>query len=599
MAEQKLKEEKKEEYDEERKRRELEKKRKEKEEIVSKTETKPTIQEITELEAKVKVPILQLGEPKIDVKEVKISKEIPYVKKEKLEIKVPIIKLSSPTFGEKEIKLNKEVLSVKSIEKKALKIPLVKLREVHVKCIISEFNSTISTIRPRPQIRVRVPIYRILRTPIVREITSLDEKLDEKLLEKLKEEEIRTPKPQVPVTLKEAEQLGGRREIEEEPPEILKCIFGVSKNSIFSGNAKLVWVPIEEFLGSVRYICWRIYREIKGGKAEPKIISNAGKESFKREIENWMKAEGKVFSVEFEESEKLDKEFWESVADRIEELFGQDIGFIITNKKFLFIPKHHVVDIVEIKLPENLVNEKKLQAELCSLIWGFISPDLLLFKTKENFSKQCKFDHIFEIGRKFFERKIKSIGEPYLSVTRRHRGLKESDDMHYPLKVFVVKYIADMLGLKGIKDVDKMKQLIHTEEIFNKSKFGMDEATYPDIYVDASAKYFADEVFEIETLFGEGEYSMKKIDETIEKYEKISNPPTKVNIVLENLTFLIHLKDIIEKEKIHKKLKARGERIFELEFWTLDIRNDKLVSLGEVIRRVKSLYTKLSENVSP
>lgn len=597
MSEQKLKEKEKKEYEEERRRRkELERKRREKQEEertrrVSEIEiTEPDIQKTAE--TVVEVPILKLEKPKIEVKEVKVSKEISHIEREELEVKVPIIKLSTPIFEEREVKSNKDIPSVEPIEKKELKIPPVKLKKASVKCVISEFNSTIPEVRPRPRARIRIPIYRILKPPMIREISLFDEKIDEKLLEKLEEEKIQTPKPQVSVISKEAEpSLGEGEEIEEEPPEILESIFGVSKSSLFSGGAKLIWVPVEEFLGTIRYICWKIYREIKGGKAEPKIISDASKESFKREIENWMKAEDRVFSVEFKESEELDKEFWESVMDRIEELFGQDIGFIVTNKKILFIPRHHIVDEVDIKVPENVANDKKLQAELCSLMWGFIKPNLLLEETK-NLLDQVKFDHVFEMGRKLFERKIKSIGEPYLSVTKRHRSLKESDDMHYPLKVFVVKYMADMLGLEGIKDVDKMKQFIHTEETFNKNKFGMDEITYPDIYVDTSAQYFADEVFEIETLFGEGEYSIKKIDETIEKYEKIINTPTKVNIVIENLTFLMHLKDLIKKKKIHQKLKAKGKRKFELEFWTLDVQNSKLMPLEEVVRRVKSLYTK-------
>lgn len=236
-----------------------------------------------------------------------------------------------------------------------------------------------------------------------------------------------------------------------------------------------------------------------------------------------------------------DKDFWESVADRIEELFGQDIGFIVVNQKIWFIPKHHIVDSLEIKIPNNLLTNKKLKVNLCSSMWGFIKPDLLLEETEKNFLGQSKFDYIFETARKTFERKIKNIDEPYVSITKRHKGLNESDDMHYPIKVFVVKYIADTLGLKGIKNVGKMRSIIHTEEGFD-----IDEMTYPDISVDTNVRYFADEVFEVETLFGEGEYSIKKVDETIGKYEKIGNPPKKVNIVLENLTFFMHIEDIIK-----------------------------------------------------
>jgi len=599
MPEQKLKEEKKEEYDEERKRRELERKKQEKEEKkgvekVSKVESpaKSVIQKTIETE--VKVPVLKLEKPKIEVKEIKLSKEIPHIEREKLEVKVPAIKLSSPVFEEREINLNKDIPSIKIEDKKVLKIPLVKLRKTSVRSIISEFNSNIPTIPPKPSPRVKIPIYRILRTPPVKEISSFDEKIEERLLEKLEERKrMEIPKPQVSGISSEAgPSVGGEEEIEEEPPEILKDIFGISKESLFSSGAKFIWVPKDEFLGSIRYICWRIYREIKGGKAEPKIISNASKENFKREIENWMKAEDKVFSIEFKENEELDEKFLESVIDRIEELFGQDIGFIVTNKKIVFVPRHHIVDIVEIKLSASLINDIRAQAELCSLIWGFINPDLLLEEVEKRF-REVKFDFIFEIGRKLFERTIRSIGEPYLSVTRKHRSLKESDDMHYPLKVFVVKHIANMLGLKGIKDVNRIKQFIHTEERYNKDKFGLDETSYPDVYVDEKARYFANEVFEIETLFGEGEYSLKKIDETIEKYEKINNPLHRVNIVLENLTFLMHLKEIIEKKRIHQELKVEGKRKFELEFWAIDIKNNELIPLGKVIRRLRSYMQKM------
>ena len=89
MPEQKLKEEKKEEYDEERKRRELERKKREKEEKkgvekVSKVEShaKPVIQKTTETE--VKVPILKLEKPKIEIKEGRLSKGIPHIEREEL-----------------------------------------------------------------------------------------------------------------------------------------------------------------------------------------------------------------------------------------------------------------------------------------------------------------------------------------------------------------------------------------------------------------------------------------------------------------------------------------------------------------------------------
>jgi len=588
MPDERLEQEEKITYDEEeRRRREREKEKQEEKKKKAKPESKPIAKEETTVPEKVKIPIVELDKPAVELKEIEIDSEIPKITKEEAKITIPVVELEKPSIELKRIELDCTLPKIIP-EERRLEVPLIRLEKPKkVICIITTFDE-----RP-PQVKVtkrmlKIPIYRPSK-PVIREIiSSFDSRLDAQILNliiKRKEKKVIEEGQTAEVISPAGESSGGGKE-EEMEYDILKHIFGISKNSLFSGNPKFVYVANEEFLGAVRYICWRIYREIKGGKAEPKIISNASKEIFKREIENWMKAENRVFSVEFKKDEKLDKDFWESVADRMEELFGQDIGFIVVNQKILFIPKHHIVDLLEIEIPNNLLAEKKLQAKLCSIMWGFINPDLLLEETKKNFLGQSKFDYIFEVARKNFERKIKSIGEPYVSITKRHRGLNESDDMHYPIKVFVVKYIADTLGLKGIRDVDKMRDIIHTEETFNRDKFGMDETTYPDIYVDSNAQHFADEVFEAETLFGEGEYSLKKIDETIEKYEKISNPPKRVNIVLENLTLLIHLKDIVEKKKIHEKL----NRKFELEFWTLDIQNNKLLSLEEVVRKIKSWY---------
>ncbi len=577
-------------YEEER-RREREKEEQEENEKKAKLESSPETKEKkttlpenkhvidreipeTKEEVKIEIPIVELDKHVITPNELEIDREIPEIKK-KVKITILLIELEKPSIELRHIEFNRTLPDIIS-EEKGLKIPLIRLgRQREVTYLITTFDEGL------PQVKVtknplKIPIYRASK-PIIRDaISSFDGIVDAKVLQKLiiEEEQI------IDVVLGGGPSGDGKKFEEETEFDMFKYIFGISKNDLFSGNPTFIYVINEEFLGVVRYICWRIYREVKGGKAEPKIISNASKEILKREIENRMRAENKVFSVEFKKDEVLDEDFWESVADRIEELFGQDIGFIIVNQRILFTPKHHIVDSVEIKIPNNLLTNKKLKVNLCSSMWGFIKPDLLLEETEKNFLGQSKFDYIFETARKTFERKIRSIGEPYVSITKRHKGLNESDDMHYPIKVFVVKYIADILKLREIKDVGKMREIIHTEE-----EFGIDKMTYPDIYVDTNARHFANEIFEVETLFGEGKYSIKKIDETIEKYEKIGNPPKKVNIVLENLTFLMHFKDIIKKKKIHEKL----EREFKLEFWSLDIQSGKLLSLGEVIKKIKSL----------
>jgi len=110
------------------------------------------------------------------------------------------------------------------------------------------------------------------------------------------------------------------------------------------------------------------------------------------------------------------------------------------------------------------------------------------------------------------------------------------------------------MGFKKIEDIIKIKKFIKTEEKhsdFNKKY-------QPDIYINGESEEFPNEVFEIETLFGEGINAMKKIDETIEKYEESSIE--KLNVVLENITLLFHLKEIKEKLKIHRIQGRKGKK---------------------------------------
>jgi len=268
--------------------------------------------------------------------------------REKLEIKVPLIKLSPPVFEEREIKLNKDIPSIEAIEKKVLKIPLVKLRKVIVRDIIFKFDSNIPSIRPKPQTRVRIPIYRISRTPAVREIGLLDEKINEKLLEKLEERRRRMEiqKPQTYVISKEAEpSLGEGIETEEEPPEFLKFVFGVNSTKIFArGPIIVLYKELENdsTIGSFETLCIRIFGEKKGGEPSYLSLKNLDPHNI-REIEKYLKPEGNVIRIDLDtlkkdaekkRAEKERKDIFKIVShERLRELLDRfivgDVSFLI------------------------------------------------------------------------------------------------------------------------------------------------------------------------------------------------------------------------------------------------------------------------------
>ena len=68
---------------------------------------------------------------------------------------------------------------------------------------------------------------------------------------------------------------------------------------------------------------------------------------------------------------------------------------------------------------------------------------------------------------------------------------------------------------------------------------------------------------------------------TIDKYENY--PINKLNIVLDNITFLNHVHEIQDLKIMHQ----HENKSFELEFWTLDLSNSKFIKFSEVIKRLK------------
>lgn len=587
MPEQKLKEEKKEEYDEERKRRELEKRKQEKREKkgvekVSKVESPAKSITQKTIETEVKVPILKLEKPKIGVKEVKLSKEIPHIEREELEVKVPVIKLSSSVFEEREIKLNKDIPFIEAVEKKALKIPLVKLRKVIIRDIISEFNSNIPIIRSKLQTRVRIPIYRILRTPIVREIGLLDEKIDKKLLEKLEERE---------------PSIGEGEGTEEEPPEFLKFVFGGHSTKILArGPIIVLYKELEDdsTIGSFETLCIRIFREKKGG--EPGYLSIKKLDEFNiREIEKYIKPEGNIVRIDLDllkkDAEGRKRNIFEIISlEHLRETLGRfivgEVSFLIfkTRDKHLYehcrqvlewlsINSEHPLNVLEIN-PRKLTKEQKII--LTKLAWGL--REVPETEDMEGFADRPIFNTLDDMFNKFGKRKHEEYLENlqkekygiYAQATNQHEG--NESDLHLQIKWFIVKFLAEKYKLTSLSEIEES---VKTEEQLPEANT-KGEHPKPDVWdVKENA------VYEVETLFSEdreGRNPQKKIYESIKKYEGTS--VKEINIVLDNLTFLLHIRDIFGIKKNIKDWENKTGKT--VNFLTLDVENYKLISISKV-----------------
>jgi len=147
----------------------------------------------------------------------------------------------------------------------------------------------------------------------------------------------------------------------------------------------------------------------------------------------------------------------------------------------------------------------------------------------------------------------------------------DESDLHYNIKVFIVRYLVAKLRKEGValKTVKDIEKYIQTET-------KLDTGVVPDVYyIDEH------EVYEVETLYDQGPEPDKKIDETIRKYlgEKMVK---KINIVIDNFGFLLHLRDLAS-------IKRHYGQYLNIEFYTLDLKNKRLVSMDEFIKELQRL----------
>jgi hypothetical protein len=182
-----------------------------------------------------------------------------------------------------------------------------------------------------------------------------------------------------------------------------------------------------------------------------------------------------------------------------------------------------------------------------------------------------RFDKVIVRSSEYKSRELKSIlkdqnGLYQYLVTR---GESESDE-HYLMKVFTVYHIVhsykNLLDIVNNRDktlqdkLNELRQSIRIEEPLS------DCRVVPDVYYNG-------EVYEVETLYGTGAFSVKKIQETIEKYRGCGSV-RKIHIVLDNLTVMMHFGEILDLWRAFRKFDGK-----EVVMETLDVVNKRLIPL--------------------
>ena len=552
----------------------------------------------TSIEQIVVFPLLNLNKPEVNLENFGFNTKIPNIGIKHREIEVPIVEIFEETsligqIGDFDLNLPDCSTIIRDFT-----IPIISLHSFNKNEILSlNFEKKIPDIRVKIREKT-IPIYSKYNRENLCNNYRFNVKVDSIFLKYLPNQELEEIK-QLKKHLEKndpSEDLNPPNEIPDErfieddiPQEILGLIphqFSKKPVVLFLNDPYSSYTPIIELF------CQRIYREIEGGFAEPKKITNH--KDFMEIINFWLKAEHMIFTIDYKVPSKyisndkdnlyvqIDEEF---VRNNLEQLYNQGLGFIIFKNIMLdeekFYPKEHLdIDYRTIEPNEILENNFEMNLQLCSFLWGLVEPNIDIFSiSPEN---KPKFNAIFYEMKKMHDKILTEIGQPYDRATKRHEGFsKESQDVHYKLKRFVVKYISNELGFNKKKDIGSIKNYIHTELKYYNDKFT--RFNYPDILVDNNADQFKNEAFEIETLFSEG---IKKIDETIDKYENY--PINKLNIVLDNITFLNHIHELKDLKIMHE----HENKGFELEFLTLNLSNNTLINYIEVIKRLKEFEKK-------
>ncbi len=542
-------------------------------------------------EKQIRVPIISLNVTP-ETKRLEVDGEIPEIRKETRKPLVSFMELRKPTIEFDERKIDIEITHIEK-GKKPIDIPTVRLQPLpKVITTITGFDTIIVKPELSPLPKVTVPIYRksafvspksildhldvIISEQVGKHLEKRGEVMSAEIGE-VGQAVVEVPSPAV----------GG----EEEIPDFFELTFGEDGGKIRARGKKIILLKDLESDSSVAFleeICKRIYREKVEGEPEAVKIQRLDEMS-KIEIEKRMNLSHKIYTINLDYTEK-EKKLWSEIdEDRLWERLGEtytgEIGFIIFFTRDQETFKHYGKLLEEIYLKSqrglNVVplRHVKSSRELASLASGMVSlrdNGLRAIDKKTGTPINSTFDSIFNAAQKKFDQILLSVkGEEkglFKSATNRNsgqiEGKKPESGLHFDIKVFLVRYLTHELrkGGQPLKSRKEIMEKIKTEESFG--------SAVPDIQVDSEA-------YEVETLFGEGEDADKKIERTIDKYDK--NKIGKVNIVMDNLGFLMHLKDLKEKKELLK------DKEFAVEFYTLDLQNKKLIPISDVIKKIKKI----------
>jgi len=535
----------------------------------------------TKIEEALTIPIITLEKPSFETYILKLNIEVPEVKKEEVVISVPFVNLQvkpSVVIGQK---FNDKLVSEKQ-EEILPTVPILRLETLTKVQVIQRFDEEIRRIKEE-KLESAVPFYVVEQFPLPEYLESFNSNVLTISRANPSKEETKVKKVEIKEEKISSKEAGVPSGGEEEISDFLEFSFGSEGGKIRGKGPKIILfkdVENDSYINFLENICLRIYKEIEGGEPKAEEIKKMD-DLNEIKIERWLEAGGKIFTINLDKLDinkrdnKIDQtHLWE----RLEETYSSKLGFIIftTRNKEKF-------ETFE-KLLQNINYKSQGRLNIAYIVAGILPQDLIKLSSGmidlterepikmkkgevEGIPTFSTFDYKFNQAhaeeKRYFE-----------IMKNEERGLfkyatvksKEESELHYNIKVFIVRYLVNKLRKEGkqLETTEKIKNIIKTEEKI--------DGIIPDVQV------VNNEVYEVETLFGEGEDADTKIVKTIDKYTNNE----KVNIVMDNFGFLLHLKDLerIKKDKKHNK---------NVEFYTLDLKNKELISIEKFKKELRKV----------
>lgn len=368
-------------------------------------------------------------------------------------------------------------------------------------------------------------------------------------------------------------------------PDPLELIFGSGGTSVKSDNPVVVLADDDDLVGVVETVVKRLYREIEGGEPDLKRFNTANQLA---DEERWLSADSRIFTAELPEKEweQIEDEYqdeWQSIwQNRFDQLFsGQQFGAIIFNRSQIPGPEvtslpHHPPTLVEL---EGRVPWK----DVAKVFWS---------SNLEDAQRALTFSQLFDrdangVTQNQWIQVLRAADGKFDLATK---GDEPESSEHYTLKVFVVKWLAEQLweaddeflaydDLTEIEDYREIEETIPTEQSL---RVRDNDPIRPDVR-------YGSQVFEIEMFFEEADKNgiIAKLQKTVRKYEDVNSQIDTINIVIDNLTCLLHLKDIARFKRNHQ---AWEEDHADINIYTVDLGQEGLVPVREVVSGIASLF---------